>query len=264
MLGRSIFTAIAIGLLAAPAAAQNAPIWSGLYIGAHGGYASSDWGVDLSHTTGAVVYNDPFPANANSLSSEDGWFGGLQIGANHQVGGLVFGIEADASLTDLEADGKFQTISTGACAPNSCTQWDIATSIEAMGTIRGRVGITAGSMLIYGTGGLAWAITDTDQETHHNGPAFATAGAVVSGDSTHIGYTVGGGAEWLLSPNWTVKAEYLYVDLGEADYHLQGTTTPTSKTPWAESFSEDLTMHTVRLGVNYKFGGPDYSAVGIK
>jgi outer membrane immunogenic protein len=258
MMKRALAT-LAMAVLATPALAGdgNGPppaLWSGFYVGANAGYAwDGNWDVDLSHTTGALIYSDPFDPNQVSLDKSDGFIGGGQIGANKQFGNVVIGVEADASWTDLESSGTFTTSPTGACAPNACTQWEIESSLVAMGTVRGRLGLAAGRALFYGTGGLAWGITDADQTTHHNGPDFATPGAVVSGDSNHIGWTAGGGIEYALGQNISLKAEYLYVDLGEADYHLQGTTTPGGTTPWAESFSQDLNFHTARIGLNYKF-----------
>lgn len=243
----------AVFLIGTPATAGNFS-WSGLYIGAHAGYGTGDVDADLSHTTGAVIYSDPFSPDQRKLDGGDGWFGGFQAGANYQRGQFVIGIEADASWTDIDASGTFATTSAGPCSPNSCTQWKVDTELQALGTIRGRLGIASGHTLFYGTGGLAWAITDSDEVTHHNGPAFATPGAVVSGDSNHIGYAIGGGAEVALGQGWSLKGEYLFLDLGEADYHLTGVTAPGSSTPWAESFSQDIELHTFRVGLNYKFG----------
>jgi len=248
--------ALATAVFSLPASAQE-PSWGGLYIGAHGGYAAGDAVADLSHTTGAIIYGDPFPAGAGALDVSEGWLGGLQIGANHQRGAFVFGIETDASWTDLDASGTFTTVTTGPCAPQSCTKWDVDTSLEALGTVRGRLGLATPRALFYATGGLAWAFTDTSQASHHNGPDFATPGGVVSGDSRHIGWTAGGGIELKVGGGWSIKGEYLYLDLGEADYHLQGTVAPGSTTPWAESFSEDIELHTARVGLNYQLWEPE-------
>lgn len=223
----------------------SADDWSGLYIGAHAGYASADWGVDLSRTTGAIIYNDPFPADANSLNDDSGWLGGLQIGANYQTASLVFGIEADVTWADVSAKGTFVTV------PNN-TIWDISSDLEVLGTLRGRVGFLAtNSLLLYGTGGLAWGTADTKQATTHlpgNIP-----GARTSGDGNHIGYAIGGGGEYKISSNVSIKAEYLYIDLGDADYNLKGTVAPGNPTPWAESFEQDIQLHTFRVGLNYAF-----------
>ena len=86
----------------------------------------------------------------------------------------------------------------------------------------------------------------------------------MSGDTQHIGYTVGGGAEMKLSQSWSIKGEYLFVDLGEASYHLTGVTAPGSTTPWAESFSESIELHTVRVGLNYHFGEDHEAPVPLK
>jgi outer membrane immunogenic protein len=246
--------AILLGLTA-PALAQDHN-WSGLYLGGHVGYVDPDASVDLSHTTGAIIYKDPFNPSTRDLEGDASVLGGLQAGANQQFGRLVIGLETDVSWADLSTEGTFATIKQPGCTNgDSCTQWHIQTDIETLGTARGRLGLAVGHALFYGTAGVAWALTDTTQTTRHNGPAFATPGAIVSGDSNHVGYVVGGGLEWALSPNWSIKGEYLYMDLGTADYHLTGVTAPGSKTPWAEAFSEDLTLQSARVGLNYKFGG---------
>ena len=76
--------------------------------------------------------------------------------------------------------------------------------------------------------------------------------ATASANENHIGWAAGAGLEWMYSRNWSVKAEYLYTDLGSADYRFVGTSflgTPHT----TDSFPADLAFHTVRLGVNYRF-----------
>jgi len=229
--------------------------WSGLYIGAHAGYASAEWGVDLSRTTGAMIYNDFF--KNNGLSTDGAFVGGLQAGANYQTGNIVVGVEADVSWTNLDADGTY--ISTGGpgafgCPTGThCTRWDISSEIQALGTIRGRLGFSTGNVLVYGTGGLAWGLVDTKQATTHNPGGVEADGARTSGDGNHIGYAIGGGGEYKISSNVSIKAEYLYIDLGDADYNLKGTVAPGNPTPWAESFEQDIQLHTFRVGLNYAF-----------
>lgn len=220
--------------------------WTGAYIGAHVGYGSGDWKVDLSHSSGAIHYNDPFVPSTGKLGGADGWLGGLQTGYNYQFGSTVVGFEADVSWTGIEGNGRFTTI-----APNFTT-WDIKSKLDVFGTVRGRLGFTSGPFLIYGTAGLAWGITDTDQAT--NWFVQPDVGGRTSGNTNHIGYAVGGGAEWMLSRNWTLKAEYMYVDLGKENYSLNGTTKPGGSIPYTETFATELDFHTFRVGVNYKFG----------
>ena len=223
--------------------------WTGLYGGAHIGYASGDWTVDLTHSSGAIHYNDHFVPPHGSLKGADGWIGGLQTGYNYQMGAVVVGLEADVSWTGIEGEGRFTTV-----APNFTT-WDIKSNLDVYGTVRGRAGVTSGSMLFYGTAGLAWGITDTSQATNWFAPAPPDVGGRTSGKTTHLGYAVGAGVEWMFAKNWTVKAEYLYVDLAKENYALNGTTKPGGTVPYTETFATDLDFHSVRLGVNYKFGG---------
>ena len=112
------------------------------------------------------------------------------------------------------------------------------------GTVRGRLGYASGSWLAYVTGGYAYARLETT--------ASATAGALtesISSDDTRSGWTVGGGFEWGFAPNWSVKAEYLYYDLGDT------TVTATSAlAPGAITTSFDNEGHIARIGLNYRFG----------
>jgi outer membrane immunogenic protein len=65
----------------------------------------------------------------------------------------------------------------------------------------------------------------------------------------HFGWTAGGGLEWEFNPGWTFKTEYLYVDLGEADYnHYVG-----NKSGAPDVTSSDLDLHVVKAGINYRF-----------
>lgn len=231
------------------------PSWTGLYVGGHVGWATGEWDLNLSAPDSWPVYYKSEFVPAHRSIEDDSWLGGIQVGFNRQHGSLVWGLEADVSWTDIDAGGTFTDKTNGPCAPNSCTKWGVATSMDVFGTVRGRLGfLVSPQLLIFGTGGLAWGQADIKVAANHNGPDFATPGARVSGDSNHIGWTIGGGAEWMFAPNWTLKADYLYVDLGEEKYVPTGTDKPNSTTPWNEIIPADLDFHTVRLGVNYKFG----------
>jgi len=144
----------------------------------------------------------------------------------------------------MEADGRFVTPKGSA--------WDIKTSLDVFGTVRARLGYAFDRVMIYGTGGLAWGIVDAQQATNFLSPP--DVGGRTSGDVNHIGWTAGAGIEWAVAPNWTIKGDYLYVDLGEENYALDGTTKPGGTVPYTETFATDLSFHTVRVGVNYKFG----------
>ncbi len=125
-------------------------------------------------------------------------------------------------------------------------------------TLRGRAGVlVTPALLLYGTGGLAGAnvkannlFTDT----------FATANESASISDTRYGWTAGIGGEYALLNGWSIKAEYLYVDLGRTSVT---STNLTAFGPPAIPFPTNVFTHTVdlrsnirRVGANYKFGGP--------
>ena len=93
--------------------------------------------------------------------------------------------------------------------------------------MRGRGGFALNNILFYGTLGLAY------------GRGHVDIGSL--GESTfHVGWTVGAGLEVGLLPNWSVKAEYLFIDLASESYGLTLT-------------NNGLTSNLVRFGVNYRF-----------
>ena len=111
--------------------------------------------------------------------------------------------------------------------------------------------------LIYGTGGVAFGemefststtasatVTNAIGQTFPGFPVSATSGA--SQNATRVGWVIGGGIEKMLSQNWTAKIEYQYLDWGSYTF-LSGS-----------GFDTNVRLHdnTVRIGLNYKFGGP--------
>jgi outer membrane immunogenic protein len=182
--------------------------WTGFYVGVHAGYG---WGRGTA-STGVF----------SSSGDMDGGFGGAQIGANWQTGALVLGIEADAAFADI---GNSQPV-LGLTGRGE---------IDALGTVRGRVGMAWDRALLYGTGGLAWANTDLSL----NPGGFSET-------QTHIGWTAGVGLEYALSQNWSAKVEYLYMDFGSENY-LPAVV--------AGGVAFDSHVHTVKFGINYRFGG---------
>jgi outer membrane immunogenic protein len=212
----AISAIIGLTLWAAPAAADGPNQWTGFYVGAHAGYGWGEWNGPLSYDD-AYLTPEPFD-NSNRTIEGDSAFGGLQVGVNYQSGSWVLGVEADVSWTDINGSGSFLPYPTNPASP----AWDIETKLDMFGTVRGRLGYANGPLLVYATGG--------------------------SVDRTHVGYAVGGGLEWMLARNWTLKAEYLFVDLGEEDYAYVGADHYDT-----DHYHPDLQLQTVRLGLNYKF-----------
>jgi len=180
--------------------------WSGFYAGVSGGYG---WG-DSSHSEAGGL--------ANGNHSADGWLFGGTVGYNWQAGQTVLGVEGDWSWANLDG--------TGASASGP-----ISTELNWLATGRLRAGYAVDNYLFYVTGGAAW------------GKVEAANIGVGSGSDKRLGWTVGGGVETMLAPNWTAKLEYLYVDLGDKNTYTAAT----------GPVQVALTSHIVRLGLNYKF-----------
>ena len=192
--------------------------WSGFYIGGNVGYG---WGnADFDNLTG-LSWN------------QDGFFGGGQIGWNWQAPGSpwVWGIEVDSQWANMKDSATF--VGGGATA-------NVWSELTYFGTARGRVGYAWDRAMFYATGGVAWGTNEVGASVA--APGFFAAG---SASSTHVGWTVGAGVEWALLDNWSAKVEYLYLDLGNESY-LGG--------PAAGGFNVDLDAHTVKVGLNYRFG----------
>ena len=201
--------------LAAPASAADlaarpytkAPIapaavynWTGFYLGIVGGGAWEDNSIDTKMKGGFV---------------------GGTAGYNWQTGNVVFGLEADAAWADVSASA-----------------FGLSSKIDALGTVRGRIGWAVNNVLFYGTGGYAWI---------DNKLTLSALGLSASDTKFRSGWTVGAGVEAFFAPQWSVKGEYLYRSLGGETY-FSGIGIPFNT--GTDSF------HTVQVGVNYHFSGP--------
>jgi outer membrane immunogenic protein len=221
--------------------------WTGFYIGAHvgGGWNQSD--------TSTIFLPDSvaFPASPFSVGHDhSGVMAGGQIGYNFQSNNIVFGIEADASWVDWSSGYVVGPLldNVGVVIPGSFQA--AATDFEFFGTVRGRLGFAANNWLLYATGGLAYA-----DIRHSVTTAFPPAGGTFigsSGDDFRAGWTVGAGVEWGFAPNWSLKAEYLYYDLG----NITVTQLDPAFPGFGVSTEFENTGHIARVGVNYRFGGP--------
>jgi outer membrane immunogenic protein len=251
---RSVISLAALSLLTGVAHADTPAIWSGLYLGANATYGSGDH-------QGTGIYSDPtitvevFKPGERTVDL-DGWMGGGQLGYNFQVGHMVFGVEGDADFGSIEGDGSFATADG--------YTWNIKTETDWLATLRGRVGfLVSPSLLLYGTGGVAWAGIDSNEEVIC-GPTQCLAGnnpttVRASASETATGWVVGAGAEWALAKNWTLKAEWQHIKFSDLDTQFKGTAYPDNDPVPAipgyanDSFPGDLTLDVVKLGVNYRF-----------
>ena len=182
-------------------------LWTGLYFGAQAGYG---WGTSNHWDAGGSLSGN---------FDTDGFIGGATLGYNIQRGQFVWGIETDFSFSDVEGVRDIGADS-------------YRTSMDWLWTVRGRVGLDMNGWMPYVTGGLA--VADVGARAFDVGVIDASA------SDTAVGWTVGGGLEVKLDRNWSMKAEYLFVDLG--DISLGG------------GVKADVDeLHVVRAGINYKF-----------
>jgi len=237
--------------LKAPPAAWS---WEGLYFGVHIGSAM-----------GLNTVADPFgPSIFGDQIHSPGYFGGGQIGWNVQLPGsnFVWGVELDASLANLDGTNTCFAFSGNFASLNCRAHTD------AFGTATGRVGWAFGPFgrsLVYAKGGLAWAHSNVDMIVND---AFLLGGVGVAGNAsstsfTSVGWTIGVGAEYALTPHWTVKAEYDFMDLGSTDVTspsrsnaLIPPTFTTGNFVALPVTSVSQQIHAFKLGMNYKLG-PD-------
>jgi outer membrane immunogenic protein len=227
--------AIVVAALQLPAFAADMPVkaasapapaisdWSGFYVGAEGG-----GGWVRSHMTF-------FFPTTTSTTNGDGGFAGGTLGYNWQSGPWVFGVEGDWSWADLR--GKEDNIN-----PN-CTAGGIGTcfaKLKSFETARARLGYAVSTgLLAYVTGGAAFGEISSGSQN--------AASNLVAHDHTNTGWTIGGGLEAQLAPNWSAKVEYQYVDLGSTGVLVDAAA--------GSSWQVDrFQTHLVRVGLNYRFG----------
>ncbi|MBX9758323.1 MAG: outer membrane beta-barrel protein [Beijerinckiaceae bacterium] len=213
-----------------------------------------------ANTIGTTAFQTLVPSLAPSSLSvgNDGFVGGAQAGYNWQAGSLVFGLETDIQYIDSSGGSSF----TGAAfvIPGTNVTSTLTTradsKIDYLGTLRGRIGVSFGSGLLYATGGLAYGGTKL------TGGVVADALPVASwrgsSSSTSVGWTLGGGFEYMLNRNFSVKAEYLYYDLGDETVTAlgNGVVRSVSQLNGIDYVAKaDFTGSIVRVGLNYRFGG---------
>jgi outer membrane immunogenic protein len=207
------------------------PTWTGFYIGAHvGGF----WADIKNHDL------DGWSGNGRDWgwnNNNDGVFGGGTVGYNYQTGALVFGVEADFGGAGLTGSWN-----NGIAAGTTGNFW-AKNDASFYADVTGRLGYAAGPALFYVKGG--WAYLDANVSIGGIDPVF---GAWSVKNSGLDGWTVGGGIEYMWSPSWSVKAEYLYFDFGQnhADW------IDPSGLDWR--FDRDLTVSSFKVGLNYHFG----------
>jgi outer membrane immunogenic protein len=247
----------------APVVVAPTPSWAGFYIGGNAGAGSGEGTYTLSPAgcflTGAC--GGGAALNPLRTFTEDHlntfFVGGAQAGYNWQAGNFVYGLEGDINYNGW--NNNTNIIYTLAAPLAGTFTTAVNTKLNWFGTVRGRIGVAASpTVLIFGTGGLAYG-----QVSSSTFGAFSIGVAdtyVGTASSTRAGWTVGGGIEWLFLPNWSLKWEYLFIDLGKLKY-TDGCISPagfcTGFVPApAYATSVQFREQVARIGINYHFNPP--------
>jgi outer membrane immunogenic protein len=217
--------------------------WAGFYVGATAGYSWNRLTVnDLDYWDGL----------GDSSQSNHGFAGGGTVGYNWQNRALVYGIEGDISwLSNRSTSNNDLNFFAPVGAPFA----QINSKIDALATIRGRIGIAVDPALLYLTGGVAFGhVKNSYVAVAVTGPQMACSGCTTWSDTDwRTGWVFGGGVESALFGNWTAKVEALYYQLSP---HTVSIVPYSSGFRAGQIFSQrfDDAGLIARVGMNYKFG----------
>ena len=197
--------------------------WTGFYLGGHAGWGSQD------------IFLPPSPGQFGPPQPTGGFAGG-QVGANFQFArNWVVGAEVDHSRARIEDS----LIGPDPLFP--ATLLADTVKLDALTTLRGRLGFAWDRTMVYATGGWAWSRVEATLSTSNN---FGLGPLIVTDRRTVDGWTVGGGVETALWSNWTSKIEYQFIHSDDF--------TPRTLSPGGGA-SVRFEVQTIRLGVNYLF-----------
>ncbi|PPD46110.1 MAG: hypothetical protein CTY15_01655 [Methylocystis sp.] len=259
----------ATGAAAAPAA-PPAAFTTGFYAGLNAGYS---WDASPSISTSAAFIPRLFPeleaapaasATGGVHAPADGVIGGGQAGYNYAVGRYVLGAEADLQGSSQSGRSGFVNAAQGSIANVPIALWTTAVTQEktldwfGTGRVRGGYLVTP-ALLAYGTAGFAYGgVTARSEVTPiaASDVGFRSVSSLGHIATARVGWTVGGGVEWKFSPAMSLKAEYLYWDLGRLNYQA-GAVASSFFAAYVNAAnltaSTRFTGQIARLGLNYHF-----------
>jgi outer membrane immunogenic protein len=286
--------------------------WNGFYAGLNagggfGGTSVSTFGVpyttwaqanDQSHSAPPYFIPASLPwsntlsgfalaSSGNSGFAQSGVIGGLQVGYNYQVSNnIVLGVETDFQGASISGNKgimglgqdtlKTVMFANPAGYADTALSTNVSSSIDWLGTVRGRIGyLVSPALMLYGTGGFTYAGVSTNIQsyglTDYKGrnpntraveqAGFAMAAGAGSSSSVSLGWNAGGGFEYMVNQNWSVKAEAIYYSLGgintaSAVIGGPGANYQSLRYPgWGSANNTNVSYSGViaRAGVNYHF-----------
>lgn len=219
--------------------------WTGFYVGLHAG---AGWAQQDATNVQASPAFDQAPGRG-SLDG-NGFVGGALIGYNFVLApSVIAGVEADFSWTNLDNSATdINRFASGVAVGSGGHTWSRNT--DWLASVRARLGFTiTPNMLIYATGGFAWAGVDYASLNAYAGGCPNCGSVSIS--STANGWVAGGGLELALNRNWLLRGEYLFYSLDGASGVSNFRSAPTVAAS-SHNFG-DLDIHTVRAALSYKF-----------
>jgi len=279
MIGIGAASAADMPVKAAPIVAP-VPTWTGCYVGGNAGWIGGDNSYSLAPSGSYLTAPGPnAPPNLQGTgdyavdvaalshsygSHSSGGLVGAQVGCNQQTGLVVLGVEADWQWTSERNSvvaGYASFANLGAPSfTNAAHTETVSSSLNSFGTFRARGGYDFNHVFLYATGGIAVgdqrSNTNVSFATFPSSPVYNGAVHIGSDSQINVGWVIGAGAEYAFAPNWSVKAEYLYVDFGTRTYYspLVATIAPAAVGNgynWTTTVRERDNI--VRVGLNYKF-----------
>jgi outer membrane immunogenic protein len=239
--------------LAVQAAPYVAPTydWSGFYLG---GFIGGGWSRDDASEPDLGIIGALVNAPVVQRTTGSSFIGGVEGGDRYQFGKLVIGWEGDIAWGDTGGTST-TSFASSVLVPRVAFTRALNTSIKWTATATSSVGIAHNNWLLYGKAGAAWAHID---DTYNSTVTTAAVGTVPffsgTGGQDRVGWTVGTGIEWGVWQNWSIKAEYDYIDFGTKTTPITGTVLPRVATfPASIGLEDNLRIQQVKVGVNYRF-----------
>ncbi|MBM3577748.1 MAG: hypothetical protein FJX40_08795 [Alphaproteobacteria bacterium] len=214
---------LALFSLEGPPPPPPPPSWCDVYVGLNaGGARSNPRSIVQPWPFGGAIASPTVAIGATPIDQTNhlaGFLGGFQLGANWKFAdSILVGGEADLHGVSGNTDTRWQATLSAAGGNSFATYAQRTATLNYLGAIRGRLGyLVTPTLAVYGTGGMAYGgvISNGAIFTRRIGGTNQTLVNPVYQDSL-IGWTAGGGAEWMFTPEWSVKVDYLRYDLGAA------------------------------------------------
>lgn len=214
----------------APPTGCAAPLFSGWYAGVNAG--------GVNYTANRTDQDGVLGAPATYVQKDWGILAGGLAGYTWARCYAIFGVEIDGNWSNTKASTSL--------FPNAPGTASITSGFDGLLTARTRVGVAFDRLLLFLTGGVAYA--------HIRTAWTANFGAPFNGDRQieewRWGWVAGFGTEWAWTDRVTIRSEVLYIDLLDNDTRVLFY----PSVPQHASFTRSDSIWISRIGLNVRFG----------